>query len=168
MARRTGRRVLVIGVGNAYRRDDGVGLVVARRLRAEVPERVAVREESGEGAALMAAWEGADTVLIIDAVHSGAAPGTVQRLDAGERAIPADLFHFSTHAVSVADAVELARALGQLPPRLVVYGIEGRDFEAGVGLSPEVEEAARQVVGLVLEEVERAVSSAPAGSHEPP
>jgi hydrogenase maturation protease len=160
MGGHTDRRVLVIGVGNAYRRDDGVGLVVARRLQAAVPERVAVREESGEGAALMAAWEGADTALIIDAVHSGAAPGTVRRLEASERAIPADLFHFSTHAVSVADAVELARALGQLPPRLVVYGIEGKDFDAGVGLSPAVEEAARRVVGLVLEEIRSGLSAA--------
>jgi hydrogenase maturation protease len=160
MGRLTDRRVLVIGVGNAYRRDDGVGLVVARRLRAEAPERVAVREESGEGAALIAAWEGADAVLVIDAVHSGQAPGTVQRLDAGERALPADLFHLSTHAVSVADAVELARTLGQLPPRLVVYGIEGKDFEAGVGLSPEVEEAARRVVGLVLEEIRADIPAA--------
>jgi Ni,Fe-hydrogenase maturation factor len=53
----------------------------------------------------------------------------------------------------VAEAVELARALKRLPPRLVVYGIEGRSFSAGVELSAEVEQAAAVVVARVLDEM---------------
>jgi hydrogenase maturation protease len=135
--------VLVIGVGNAFRGDDAVGLVVARRLG---QRGVPVREESGEGTALMEGWDGAAAVFVIDAVHSGAAPGAVHRLDAQARPIPGQFFHYSTHAFGVAEAIELARALGRLPPRLVVYGVEGKSFAAGEGLSPEVEAAAAQVV----------------------
>src|SRR3972149_1278589 len=69
------------------------------------------------------------------------------------RPIPGSFFHRSTHAINVADAIELARSLGELPPHLVVYGIEGRSFEAGAGLSPEVEKAVQEVVEAVVGEL---------------
>jgi hydrogenase maturation protease len=141
---------LIIGLGNQYRRDDAVGLVVARRLKKAAPEHVCVLEETGEGAALMESWKDADAVILIDAVRSGARPGTLHRLDAHTQPIPTGFFHYSTHAFGAAEAIELARALGQLPPHLIVYGIEGKTFEAGLGLSPEIEKAAQEVVERVL------------------
>ena len=141
---------LIIGLGNQYRCDDAVGLVVARHLKEAAPAHVRVLEESGEGTALIELWKGAETVILIDAVHSGAKPGTVRRFDAHGQPIPTRFFHYSTHAFGVAEAIELARVLGQLPPRLFVYGIEGKTFEAGLGLSPEVEKAAQEVVERVL------------------
>jgi hydrogenase maturation protease len=141
---------LIIGVGNEHRRDDAVGLVVARRLKEAAPEHVRVLEESGEAAALMDSWKGADAVILIDAVRSGAKPGTLHRLDAHKQSIPTRFFHYSTHAFGAAEAIELARALSQLPPRVIVYGIEGKTFEAGLGLSPEVEKAAQEVVERAL------------------
>jgi hydrogenase maturation protease len=141
---------LVIGLGNQYRRDDAVGLVVARRLKEAAPEHVGVLEESGEATALMESWKDADAVILIDALDSGARPGTLHRLDAHTQPIPTSFFHYSTHALGVAEAIELARALGGLPPRLIAYGVEGKTFEAGSGLSPEVEKAAQEVVERVL------------------
>ncbi len=140
---------LVIGVGNEYRGDDGVGLIIARRLQGQLPESVGILEHSGEGAALMEAWKDAEHVIIVDAVHSGAAPGAVFRLDAGKQPMPSSFFHYSTHAFSVAEAVELGRALQQLPGTLVIYGIEGKTFEAGAALSPEIEKAAQTVVAQI-------------------
>jgi len=144
---------LIIGIGNEYRWDDAVGLIVARRLKDRIVDSAIVLEQSGEGAALMETWRGADTVIIIDAVMSGAAPGTIHRFDAGAQPIPKSGFRRSTHAFSVAEAIELARALGSLPQRLIVYGIEGKNFAAGVGSSPEVEKAADEVIGQLLTEV---------------
>jgi hydrogenase maturation protease len=143
---------LAIGVGNDYRSDDAAGRIVARKVKAASPHGVRVVEEIGEGAALMEAWRGADYVILIDAVHSGAEPGTIHRINALDCEIPRSYFHCSTHAFSVAEAVELARALGQLPPHLVIYGIEGKNFEAGVGVSPEVESAAKQTADRVRAE----------------
>ena len=152
--KRTGRRpVLIIGAGNEFRGDDGAGLVVSRRLSALGLQGVRVLEVEGDGTAVMAAWKGADAVILVDAVYSGAAPGTVHRLEAHARPVPGSFFHRSTHAINVADAVELARSLGELPPHLVVYGIEGNSFEAGIGLSPEVERAVQEVVEAVLQEL---------------
>ncbi len=141
---------LIIGLGNQYRRDDAAGLVVARRLKEAAPEHVRVLEEGGDGAALMESWKDADTVILIDAVRSGTEPGTLHRLDAHTQPIPTRFFHCSTHAFGVAEAIELARALSQLPSRVIVYGIEGKTFEAGQGLSPEVEKATQEVVERAL------------------
>jgi len=152
--------ILVLGLGNDYRGDDGVGRVVTRRLREAALPGVVVREASGEGTALMEAWKEADSVILVDAVQSGARPGTIHRLDAHAQSIPAKFFHYSTHAFSVAEAVEMARALGQLPPRLVILGIEGGDFSAGGTLSPEVARAAEEVLALLRQEIQNPVISA--------
>jgi hydrogenase maturation protease len=144
---------LVIGIGNEYSRDDAVGLIVARRLKEKKPDKLKVLEGSGEGAALMESWSGADAVVLVDAVHSGAKPGTIHRLDASTQTIPNRIFHHSTHSFSISDAIELARTLNRLPRSLIVYGIEGKQFESGPGLSPEVEEAVNVVIERLLEEI---------------
>jgi hydrogenase maturation protease len=148
---------MVIGIGNPWRRDDGAGLAVARLL-AGTPG-VDVHEREGEPASLLDAWEGADALWLVDAVSSGASPGTVHRIDVAEQKLPADLFRASTHHLGLADAVELARALGRLPVRTVFYGIEGGSFEAGEGLSAEVAAAAARVAGEIREEVAACTSA---------
>jgi hydrogenase maturation protease len=147
-------RLLIIGIGNAYRGDDAVGLAAARKLKEEGLPGLVVIEESGDGAALMELWKDAEAVIVVDAIQSGAEPGTVHRFDAHARPIPTELFRCSTHAFGLAEAIELARALDQLPPRLMVYGIEGKHFEAGMGLSSEVERAAEDVVEQVGQELQ--------------
>ncbi|HMB27182.1 MAG TPA: hydrogenase maturation protease [Blastocatellia bacterium] len=141
---------LIIGIGNEYRGDDAVGLIVARRLKERLADSAIVIEQSGDGAALMETWKGAERVIVIDAMMSGAAPGTIRRIDASARPIPKSCFRCSTHAFGVAETIELARALGNFPQRLVVYGIEGKNFAAGVGLSAEVEKAAGETVREAL------------------
>ncbi len=150
-------RIVVIGVGNEYRSDDGAGIAVARRLRALFPTSITILEESGEGVALLQAWQGAAWVTLVDAVGSGAAPGTIHRLDARKALVPSGFFNYSTHAFSVAEAVELARSLDQLPPHLIVYGIEGENFAAGVELSPAVEQAVEAVVEGAAEDIRAAL-----------
>jgi hydrogenase maturation protease len=148
------RPIVVIGVGNAQRCDDAAGLRVARGVRARAGgEDVAVLERSGEATSLMQAWDGARAVIIADAVRSGAAPGTVHRLDAVAESIPDSFLRCSTHSFGVADAIELGRALGQLPPYLVVYGVEGQDFDHGEELSAEVAAALPRVIDRILAEI---------------
>ncbi len=91
-------------------------------------------------------------MVVIDAARTGAPAGSVLRFDAAEKPLPAGFFRSSTHAFGVAEAVELARALGRLPGRVVVYGIEGRSFEAGGRLSKEVRRAVEEVAARVASE----------------
>jgi hydrogenase maturation protease len=147
-----------VGIGNAWRNDDRAGLAVARRLAGTLPEEVALLEREGEPTSLMDSWEGAEAVWLVDAVSSGAEPGTVHRHDAGTKELPAQLFRTSTHHFGLAEAVELARAVGRLPRTVIVYGIEGANFETGETLSPKVEAAAERVAEAVRKEVARSTS----------
>ena len=143
----------MIGLGNAWRNDDGAGLAVARLLEGTLPLEAEVLEREGEPTSLIDSWEGAEAVWLVDAVSSGAEPGTVHRHDASSAELPARLFDTSTHHFGLAEAGESARALGRLPKTAVVYGIEGGNFETGETLSPEVEAAASRVADAVREEV---------------
>ena len=143
----------LIGVGNRWRGDDAAGLVVAARVRARRPRGIAVIEDRGEPLELIEACEGAQAAWLVDAVCSGAPPGTLHRFDAGERALPAGLFRVSTHRFGLADALELARALGRLPPRVVVYGIEGSRFAPGRPMSPAVAAAAERLADVLSTEM---------------
>ncbi|NIO11992.1 MAG: hydrogenase maturation protease [Deltaproteobacteria bacterium] len=151
--------ILVIGIGNEYRSDDAVGLMVARCLRERAPGRIEILEEHGEGTSLMEAWSNANMVFLIDAVHSNGPPGTLYRWDARAASLPAAYFHFSTHAVGLPAALELARVLNRLPHRIVVYGIEGKCFAAGVGLSPEVSAAVQETADSLCTEIRSCVDS---------
>ncbi len=144
---------LIIGVGNTDRGDDGAGLAVAARLKARVSKDVRVMECGGEAAALVGLLGEVDDAILIDAAISGAAPGTVGRYEAHARALPAGRFGLSSHGFGLAEAIELARALGQLPRRCVVYAIEGRSFAAGEALSQAVEGAVERVAAHIMDEI---------------
>lgn len=152
--------MVVIGVGNSMRHDDGAGLEVVRRVRAvanaaqtAVRAGIAVREYEGETLGLLEQWEGARAAVLVDAIRSGVPAGTVDRVDASYAPIPVSLRgSSSTHAVGVGEAIELARALGRLPARVVVYGVHGLRFDAGSGLSEEVREVIPRLADAVLRE----------------
>lgn len=151
---RDGEATVVIGVGNEFRRDDGAGLQVVRQLRDRSLTDVELIEMTGEGAALMQAWTGARKVILIDAILSKSASGRVHRYHASAGEFPPHLRPSGcAHHFGLADAVDLALALNQVPKDLVIYGIEGRDFEQGVGLTPEVETAVQNVVEYLIEDL---------------
>ena len=151
--------ILVIGIGNPARGDDAAGLAVARCIREAAPGHVTVTELAGDQLALLDAWTGAREVYLIDAVCSGGTPGTVYRFDAAEP-LTARFWHRGTHTFSLADVIELGRALSRLPGRLSGYGIEGGTFEPGAPLSAEVEAAVQAVTAALLRELRESSSHA--------
>lgn len=148
--------VLVIGIGNVDRGDDGVGNFTLECLCTRVPTCVKTTQHSGEGTSLIDLWQTNDTptVYIIDAMDSGLPAGSIRCFEVHEKPLPSYFGqHNSTHAFGLAEAVELARSLGCLPQKLIVYGIEGQCFDFGAPLSSEVESAARRVTELILNEL---------------
>ena len=127
---------VVIGVGNALRGDDGAGLAAVARIPAS--PGVEVLSHSGDGSNLLELWDGAEAVVIVDSMASGADPGTIQRFDVSAEPLPAAARRPAGHTFGVAEAIEAARALGRLPRRAIVIGVEGADFELGAGLSEPV------------------------------
>ena len=140
------RRHLVIGLGSG-RGDDAAGLLVARRLRrAGAPFEVL--EHRGDLIGLLELWRDRPTTLV-DAAMTGAAEGTIHCLDA-DSPLAARLAPVSGHAFGLARVIELARALGRLPPSLVIYAIEGRRFAHGSLPSVHVRRAVRAVELMLL------------------
>jgi len=153
-AARRPRATLVVGIGNPYRQDDGVGPAVIEKLGQMPLNDVDLCAHSGEGIDLMELWAGYQRVIVIDATSSGAEPGTVYRFEAHHHPMPPALFRYSTHQFGLAEAVELARTLGTLPDELIIYGIEGQRFGHGQGLSPRVEAAVVEVVRRIVTDLQ--------------
>jgi hydrogenase maturation protease len=149
--------VVVIGVGNPNRGDDAAGLMAARLARARLARvgGVEVVECHGDPVRLIDRWAGAAAVIIADAVRSGAPPGRVRRVDASNKPLPVIFRRASSHAFGVADAIELARATGALPRRVIVYGIEAGVFAVGTGPSPAVARAAGDVARRIARAARR-------------
>ncbi|ULP30070.1 MULTISPECIES: hydrogenase maturation protease [Leptolyngbya] len=148
------QNTMLIGVGNEFRHDDAVGLMILRKLRNQLPETISTIEASGEGTTLIELWQTSDTVYLFDAVSSGSEIATIHRIDVHTQSIPSQFFHYSSHAFGVAEAVELARSLNQLPNKLILYGVEGSNFAIGIGLSEAVEQAIETAIQQVLSELE--------------
>jgi hydrogenase maturation protease len=161
-------RIAVIGVGNEFRRDDGVGWAVVARLRERGADRSAPADTvlatcDGDPGRLIGLWEQTRLAVVVDAAHAHPGhPGRVHRLelDAGLVDPPPTT---SSHGLGLGEAVELARVLGRLPARLVVYAVEGADGSYGTGLSPAVEACVAPLADAVEEEIARCRATA-AGS----
>ncbi len=136
----------IFALGNRYRQDDGVGPWIAEQLRQAGLE---VLEVGDDLTRLVEGLAGADEAWVVEAVVSGQPPGTLHVLEVGSAPLAA-FERLSSHTFSLSEALELARALGVLPRRTVVFGIEGRWFGSGQELSPEVMDAARKLLQVIL------------------
>ncbi len=150
-------RVLVAGMGNDLCRDDGFGIIAARRFaEAGVPEGVRVYEAGIGGIGLVQElMDGYETLIIVDAVERGGCPGTVylletevpdlDQMDAGHRRE----FLADMHYTVPSKALIMARALGVLPPRVYILGCQPKEWGLGMELSRPVEEGVAEAVELL-------------------
>jgi hydrogenase maturation protease len=158
-------RISVIGIGNEYRSDDGLGPAVVARLRGRVPDYVDLLVSDGEPVRLVEDWAGAALVVLVDAVRgrqpgrlhrivlAGAEPGECPRLR-DEPGLATEIAA-SSHGLGAGTAVELASALGRLPDRLIMHAVEAWQFDQGRGLSPEVAGVIEELTAAVLADVTR-------------
>lgn len=159
-----GEAVVVLGIGNEHRHDDGAGIAVARRA-ARAAGLTGEVEPLGEPLDLLGRWDGAALAVVVDATRSGAEPGTIHLIELTGPGKPATAPErrrgggaTSTHGLGVADVLALARALETAPRRVVLVGIEGADFSHGQGCGPQVAEAlegAAAVVAALVDEARR-------------
>ena len=145
-------KIIIIALGNRFRGDDGVGPVVADKLRSRLPG-CAIVEGREDSMAIVNAWEDAELAVIIDAAFSSASPGSIHRLEVGDQPLSKDIARCSSHGLGLAEAVELGKVLKRLPARLVIYAAEASSFEVGTALSPQVSAAATQLALQVETEI---------------
>lgn len=149
------QKIVILGVGNLLLSDEGVGVHVAHELmKLDLPPEVSVVEGGTDGFRLLNVITEADRVIVIDAVRSGADPGSIYRFDVKDvRNVPPG-FMTSVHQVGILEVIELSELIGKTP-RTTVIGVEPKSLEMSMELSPEVKEKIPRIIELVLEEVKR-------------
>lgn len=155
---------LVIGIGNPFRGDDGCGLAVARALRKAQGLSAEVEESDGEPTHLLDLWQERGLVIVVDAIQTGSAPGTVLRFDMNEDSSPPTFSVASTHGLSLSDGIALGRSLGCFPRRLLVFGIEATRWEMGSEMSPPVAAAVPRVASLIEAELQHDAAARAGGN----
>jgi hydrogenase maturation protease len=148
--------VVVIGVGNDFRRDDGAGPAVVGKLRGRVPPGVELVITDGEPTQLIEAWTGAALAIVVDAVRAQPPqPGQVHRfvIDRPEPGTPGPRRAASSHGLGLDDALSLALALDRMPGRLIVHAVEAADLTQGPGLTPRVAAAVDVVADAILDDI---------------
>jgi hydrogenase maturation protease len=150
----TNPRVAVVGLSGTHHHDDNVGVIVARRLQEQSSNGLCVVEIEGNALELEDIMKDYDWVILVDSSFAGGEPGRIYRLESQERPGYADWFpYFSTHTPWLCESVNLATTMGEMPSRLLLFGVEGKDYSEGDGLSPEVEHSIDEVVGQLLAEI---------------
>ncbi len=150
--------VLVLGVGNILLGDDGAGVYLVTRMQqlgAGGSGTVELLEGGTRGLALLGDIAGRSGLVLLDAAALGAAPGTVHVRRDGE---VLGLSHrgCTAHEGNAGELLAAARLLGELPPRLILVGIEPLLLETGIGLSEPV----RRAIPAALEAARQAVEEA--------
>ena len=143
----------MLGIGNPDRGDDALGLAAVERLREDPPAGARLETARGDMVGLLERFGEAETVILVDAVQAGQEPGSLLSFEAGDGELKPGLANFaSSHSFNLAEAIELARSLGKLPPRLIVHGVEGASYDFGEALSPAVAEALEPLVERIRED----------------
>jgi hydrogenase maturation protease len=144
-------RILVAGVGNVLRRDDGFGPAVAARLRGLPAGAEVVETGIGGIALLQELMAGCDGLVLIDAVDQGSEPGTVFAI---EPEVDEPHHVADVHLAEPRRVLMMAKAMGALPDRVLIVGCQPAEVdELGSGLTPRVERA----VGVAAVRVEETV-----------
>ncbi|HEU4543779.1 MAG TPA: hydrogenase maturation protease [Jiangellaceae bacterium] len=144
---------IVIGIGNEFRHDDGVGPAVVKKLAELGPPDVSLAVTDGEPSRLVDLWSEADVAVLVDAVRNDPVhPGKVHELIV-DRPVGGLAGTASSHGLGLGEAIDLAVALERMPRRLVILAVEGADFTVGTGLTPEVAAVIDRIVQLAIREV---------------
>ncbi len=147
---------LILGVGNLLLADEGAGIRVIERLQEvyELPETVQALDGGTLGMDLLYYLEGTRCLLIVDAVETGDAPGTVIRLEGDD--VPSQLStKMSPHQMGVPDMLFAAKLRDLYPEKIVLLGVQPESLEPSLDLSPTLAALVDPLVEQVVAELER-------------
>ncbi len=152
-------RVVVIGLGNPLRGDDGIGPRVVTELRRRgLPEGVEAIDGGTGGMDLLRLMEGRDAIVVVDAAEMGREPGTFVRFTSEEVRMHLRTGRFSLHDAGLPEALALASALNHPLPPITFFGVQPGRIGWEEGLSPAVEQAIPALVEAILKETKKQMS----------
>ncbi len=145
--------VLVMGVGNILRRDDGFADAVLKELeQMGLPDTVELFDAGTSAIDLMDVFDGREHLIVLDAVRGGQPAGTLYRFSPDQvesGALPMN----SLHQVGLLETLKIGELVDCKPKATVVIGAQPADTGLGIGLGPEMQEAIPRAVQLVLDEI---------------
>jgi len=148
-------RILVAGVGNRLRRDDGFGPRVVDLLsELSLPENVELRDVGTAGLTIATDLSDYDAAIFLDTMDVEGEPGRLYKaeVEIGETVDDVgELARMTLHEVGLEGLLRFSSAIGTLPPKVILIGCKPKVLSAGIGLSPEVEMAAERAVDMVLD-----------------
>lgn len=160
--------VLVLGLGNLIMSDDGVGVKVVQRLEqgCRFPPNVRIMDGGTLGLDILPMLEGKSHLIVVDAVETGAVPGTLVRLEGDD--IPQALeTRVSPHQMGLKDLLSVARLMGHIPGYMVLIGVQPGRIDLGTELTQEVASRMERMAEMILDELKLLgveVSAAPSSS----
>jgi hydrogenase maturation protein HypF len=150
-SRVSSKQLLIIGLGNPWRKDDGIGPALIARLQ-ENPElniHADCVDGGTDGLGLVSIIEPYERALIVDAVRMGLAPGTIKVFTPDDVILNVHSDSLSTHGFGLAQVIELLRKMGNTTA-LTIVGIEPESVGFGEGLSPVVEKSLPEVIKIIF------------------
>ena len=151
----SGRRIVVLGLGNLMRTDDAVGMLALQQLRADarVPNSVSLVDGGTLGLDLLYPLDGATHLLALDAIDTGTTPGTLLRFADDEIAdLPVAK---SVHLLGFSDLIGAMRLTGSAPVEIVVLGVQPARIAWGTQPTPTVEAALPRLMESAVAQIGR-------------
>ena len=148
------KKTVVLGVGNELFRDEGVGVHAARVLQAKLPPSGSNVEviDGGTSPDIWSLIDGADKLIIVDAVRGGCEPGTIYRFTPQQIVADRGLVT-SVHQMGILENLSLMELVGGKPEETVIIGVEPAELEPGLELSAKLQERLPKIIQTVLGEI---------------
>ncbi|UCE66046.1 MAG: hydrogenase maturation protease [Candidatus Zixiibacteriota bacterium] len=148
------KKALIIGIGNGFRKDDGVGLEIARRIEELNLPGITVAKSTGDITNYINVFRDFEILIIADSIKNAGNPGMNIRIDISDLQEDFELSpNISTHWLGILETLKLANNTGYLPAKTIIYGIEGVDFSYGIGISAELTNATELIVDEIIDEL---------------
>ncbi|MDA8234222.1 MAG: HyaD/HybD family hydrogenase maturation endopeptidase [Clostridia bacterium] len=143
------QKIMVLGVGNILREDEGVGIHATQALsRRELPPNVEILEGGTAGIELLHLIEEVDHLVVIDAMDAKAEPGAIFKFQPGDVSVFPDNFGMSFHQVGLLEVLNMAKILDKLPETMI-FGIQPQSMDWGLELTPALEAKLPRLLDLV-------------------
>jgi hydrogenase maturation protease len=151
---------IIVGVGNPFRSDDGVGWAVIDALHGKVPPEVHLSKQRGDIAELLSVFARFPIVYLIDACQKSTPVGSWQRIDALRQPLFDDNEQTSTHGFGISQAIALAENLQQLPAQLIIYAISANMYQMNKGLSEPVAQSIPLLTKAIIQDIQSCTKKA--------
>ena len=150
------KKIVIVGVGNLLLKDEGVGIHVLHTLKdASLPADVDLELiDGGTSPNVFYLLEGADKLIIIDAVVGGGDPGSIYRFRANDITVE-DKYILSVHQIGLLEGLKMMEHIGSKPKDMVIIGVEPKEMGWGLELSSELQQKIPQIINVVLQELGR-------------